>query len=103
MPADPLSPDAVRKVARLSRLALSEERVRQYQTQLASILTYMDRLRELDLTGVEPLTSAADTVNRLDEDTPGPTLPNDTLMRMAPDPAPPFIRVPKVLDEGGGA
>lgn len=103
MSAEPLSPDIVRRVARLSRLAVPEDKIEIYRGQLSAILGHVERLRELDLTGVEPLTNAADAVNRLDADEPGPTLPNSALMEMAPEPAPPFIAVPKVLDEGGGA
>lgn len=103
MASQPLSADDVRKVARLSRLALTEEQIERYRGQLGSVLAYVERLRELDLAGVEPLTNVADSVNRLAPDEPGPTLPNSVLMGMAPEPAPPFIGVPKVLDEGGGA
>lgn len=98
-----LSADDVRKVARLSRLALSEAQVESYRRQLSAVLGYVDRLRQLDLASVEPMAHVADTVNRLDEDTPGPTLPNSTLMGLAPDTMEPFIRVPKVIDEGSSA
>lgn len=98
-----LTAEQVRKVAKLSRLALDEAQVEQYRGRLSAVLGYMDRLRKVDLTGVDPLTHIADVVNRLDEDAPGPTLPNETLMKMAPEVMEPFIRVPKVLDEGGGA
>lgn len=101
MPA--LSSDQVRKVARLSRLAISEERVEEYREKLGAVLGYVERLRELDLTGVEPMTSVAGTVNRLDADEPGPTIGQAALMKMAPASMPPFLKVPKVLDEGGSA
>jgi aspartyl-tRNA(Asn)/glutamyl-tRNA(Gln) amidotransferase subunit C len=99
----PLSPDEVRKVARLARLDLPANRVEAMRSQLDAVLGYVARLRELDLAGVEPLTNVADAVNRLDPDVPGPTLPTQTLMKLAPDAAPPFLKVPKVLDQGAGA
>ncbi|HYE60823.1 MAG TPA: Asp-tRNA(Asn)/Glu-tRNA(Gln) amidotransferase subunit GatC [Phycisphaerales bacterium] len=102
-PHNHLSADYIRNVARLSRLQVTDAEVPELQTRLSAVVTYVDRLRRLDLEGVEPLANVADTVNRLDADTPAPTLPNDVLMRMAPDALPPFIKVPKVLDEGGGA
>lgn len=98
-----LSADYVRKVARLARLAPTDAQVETYRTQLSAVITYMERLKSLDLAGIEPLTSVGDFTNRLDADAPGPTLPNSALMKMAPDRAEPFIKVPKVLDEGGGA
>ena len=99
----PLSLDEVHKLARLARLSLTDAQAAAYQTQLSSILAHMDTLRKLDLTGVEPLTHIAESANRLDEDSPGPTLPNQVLMKMAAETMEPFVRVPKVLEEGGGA
>lgn len=101
--AEPLSADEVRKVARLSRLALSDEQVEQFRTQLSAVLGYVERLDQADLSGVEPLVHVGEAVNRLDEDVPGPTLPFETLQKMAPETWERFIRVPKVLEEGGGA
>lgn len=98
-----LSADDVRKVARLARLAISEADVEPYRAQLSAILSHMVRLRTLDLTGVEPLTSISEAVNRLDPDEPGPTLPTDALMKIAPAPSPPFIAVPKILGDTGGS
>jgi aspartyl-tRNA(Asn)/glutamyl-tRNA(Gln) amidotransferase subunit C len=97
-----LSAEHVRKVALLSRLSLTDAQVEQYQHQLSAVLTYINRLRELDLTGVEPM-AHGDTHNRLDADVPREPLPNSVLMSMAPQTMPPFIKVPKVIDDGGGA
>jgi aspartyl-tRNA(Asn)/glutamyl-tRNA(Gln) amidotransferase subunit C len=102
-PSHPLSADEVRKVARLSRLAVTDEQVETYRAQLSSILTSMNRLRELDLTGVEPLAHVGGLTNRLAPDEPGPTLSSDVLMEMAPATMPPFIKVPKVIDDGASA
>ena len=103
MPEPRLSADEVRKVARLSRLAPSETEVELYRSQLSAVLGYVERLRQLDLQNVEPLTHISEETNRLDEDVPGKTLPTETLMGMAPDKVPPFVRVPKVIDDGGAA
>jgi aspartyl-tRNA(Asn)/glutamyl-tRNA(Gln) amidotransferase subunit C len=100
---EPLSADAVRKVASLSRLALTDAEVVQFQSQLGTVLTYIERLRELDLTGVEPLAHVGELFNRLRDDTPGPTLSNEQAMALAPDAMGAFYKVPKVLGDGGGA
>lgn len=89
----------VMKVAKLAKLELSPEQVEDYRVKLGSVLGYIDRLRALNLEGVEPMTTPFDPGNRLAEDTPEPSLPTETLMRMAPEKDPPFIVVPKVLDE----
>jgi aspartyl-tRNA(Asn)/glutamyl-tRNA(Gln) amidotransferase subunit C len=100
-----LTADEVRKVARLSRLAISisDEQVELYRTQLTAVLRYADRLRDVDVTGVEPMPHVGEETNRLAEDVPGATLRNEELMEMAPDTMPPFIRVPKVLGDETGA
>jgi len=98
-----LSAADVHKVAALSRLSLSDAQVEQYRHQLSAVLAYINRLRELDLAGVEPMAHVGDTHNRLDADTPHDPLPNSVLMKMAPQTMPPFIKVPKVIDDAGGA
>jgi aspartyl-tRNA(Asn)/glutamyl-tRNA(Gln) amidotransferase subunit C len=99
MPGE-LSLDDVRKVARLARLAIPDAELESYRSRLSAVLGYFERLRELNLDGVEPLSHPLDATNRLDDDTPGPTLPTSVLMDMAPDTMPPFLKVPKVLGEG---
>jgi len=103
MSHESLSPDYVRRIAKLSRLSLTDEQVEQYGSRMSAVLGYMNRLRELNLDDVEPMANVGGTTNRLDEDTPGPMLSNDALMKIAPDKMPPFVKVPKVLGEGGGA
>ena len=98
---DALSADAVRKVARLSRLALADDQIDRYGKQLSAVLGYIDRLRELDLEIVEPMTNPMDQTARLDDDVPGPTIPQATFMNMAPGAMPPYLKVPKVLGDGG--
>jgi aspartyl-tRNA(Asn)/glutamyl-tRNA(Gln) amidotransferase subunit C len=98
-----LSDEDVRRIARLSRLVVEEGELPALRSRLSAVLGYMERLRSLDLSGVEPLTHVGDQVNRLGEDEPGQTLSNEVLMRMAPERMPPFVKVPKVLDEGAGA
>lgn len=99
----PITPEAVRKVAHLSRLALSERELEDCRRHLGAVLGYMARLRALDLDGVEPMTSPIEASNRLADDEPGPTLGNGVLMAIAPADAgaAPFVRVPRVI--GGGS
>ena len=93
----------VEKVARLSRLALSQDAIREQQTRLVAVLDYVDRLQSLDLSGVEPLTNPADEINAVRTDDATTGLPTDTLSSMSPEMLGPFVRVPKVLGDGGGA
>jgi aspartyl-tRNA(Asn)/glutamyl-tRNA(Gln) amidotransferase subunit C len=101
--SEPLSEAYVRKVAKLARLALTDEQVRLYQGQLSAVLGYVERLGELDLEGVDPLANVGETVNAFRNDEPGTMLSNASLMELAPDATPPFVKVPKVIGDGGGA
>ena len=98
-----LTIEAVRRIAALSRLAIGDSKLAEYQQQLGSVLQHIKMLGELDLAGVEPMAHPMDATNRWDEDEPRPGLENADLMRMAPAKAEPFVRVPKVLGEGSGA
>jgi len=102
-PAPALSEAAVRKVAKLARLDVTDEQASRYARELTSVLGYIDRMREMDLADVEPMAHVLDATNRLDPDEPGETLSVETLMTMAPDVSPPFLNVPKVLNNGDSA
>lgn len=93
----------LQRLATLARLTLRDDEAARLRASLGALVGYVERLRSLDLAGIEPLTRIGDEANRLDPDTPGPTLPLDALRAIAPDMHGDFIRVPKVLGDGGGA
>ena len=59
----------VRYTAQLARLNLSEDEVSRFQTQLSQVLNYVEKLKQVDVTGVEPTahTSPAFNIFRPDE------------------------------------
>ena len=98
MPPDQkISLDQVRHVARLSRLALSEEQAHRYATQLESILEYVAKIDEVDVGGVEPMAHALPLQNVLRGDTPTAPLTNEQVLQNAPESDGPFFKVPKVI------
>ena len=98
-----LSKDDVLKVGTLSRIRLTEEDVAKFSSQLSAILGYVDKLRELDTAGVEPLAHALPIHNVLRTDEPRPGLTPEEALGGAPESAGDFFRVPRVLDEGASA
>lgn len=98
-----LTRDDVRRIARLSRLALTDEQIESARGSMGAVLGHMASLGRLDLEGVEPMVYPSDIENRMDVDDPRPGLPTEALMRMAPDTAPPYVKIPKVIGGGGGA
>ncbi len=100
-PPHTLTADDVRKVARLARLALTPEQVEPARAALGALLHYIDRIKAVDLTGIEPLFSPTDQESTAREDTPGDHLSTQTLLDAAPATFGHFIRVPKVLGQPG--
>ena len=98
--SESLSIDDVKKVAKLARLALADDRLAQLTDQLESILHYIDKLKQVDTAGVEPMAHALPVKNILRDDIPQPGLPLDKVLMNAPQTDGPFFKVPKVI--GGG-
>jgi len=86
-------------VARLARLALSDAEKTRMRTELAAILRYIDKLRELSVEGVEPTSHAVPLVNVMREDQPRPCLSRDAMMANAPDPVGDLFRVPRIIED----
>jgi aspartyl-tRNA(Asn)/glutamyl-tRNA(Gln) amidotransferase subunit C len=89
--------DQVRHVAKLSRLALDEARLAKFSAQLGSILGYVAKISEVDVTGVEPMAHALPVHNVFREDIVEPSLPLEKVLQNAPDSDGPFFKVPKVI------
>jgi aspartyl-tRNA(Asn)/glutamyl-tRNA(Gln) amidotransferase subunit C len=87
----------VRHVARLARLALSEEELSRLAPQLESILGYIDQISEVDVSGVEPMAHALPLSNVLRDDTVEPALSLEAVLQNAPETDGRFFKVPKVL------
>lgn len=94
-----ISADDVRKVAQLARLALPEEKITTYTTQLERILEYVDHLQAVDTEGVPPTTRAVEVVNVTREDRVEPTPVREDLLNLAPQREGDFFRVPRILGE----
>jgi aspartyl-tRNA(Asn)/glutamyl-tRNA(Gln) amidotransferase subunit C len=89
--------DQVRHVAKLSRLALDEARLEKFAGQLGSILEYVAKISEVDVTGVEPMAHALPIHNVFREDIVEASLPLEKVLENAPESDGPFFKVPKVI------
>jgi aspartyl-tRNA(Asn)/glutamyl-tRNA(Gln) amidotransferase subunit C len=94
-----ITPEDVRHVARLARLELSEAELERMRAEMDAILAYMDKLRSLDTTGVEPTSHAVPLRNVMRDDEPRPSFPRDDMLANAPDRAGDFFRVPRIIEE----
>ncbi len=81
-----LDRNQVLHVARLARLELTEEEVDRMAVELSHVLDHIEKIRELDLDGVEPTSHVVDVVNALRPDVPEPSLPREVALQSAPEP-----------------
>ena len=97
-----ISRDDVVRVAELAYLELSESELETYRKQIDEILEYIGKLNELDTASVEPMAQVladdqtADATLREDIVVPCKLAPE--VLKQAPDPEPPYFRVPKVIE-----
>jgi aspartyl-tRNA(Asn)/glutamyl-tRNA(Gln) amidotransferase subunit C len=90
--------EEVEKVAILARLELCEEEKDVFTGQMDAILAYVDKLNELDTSGVVPTAHAVPMENAFRDDTTRPSIGVENALANAPERAEGFYRVPKVIE-----
>jgi aspartyl-tRNA(Asn)/glutamyl-tRNA(Gln) amidotransferase subunit C len=91
----------VRYVAELANLTLSDEEVKKFGADLDEILEHIDKLNEIDTSGVEPMTQVlydAEETATLRPDVPAPPLGNPAALANAPQPGTGYFKVPRVIE-----
>ena len=88
----------VEYVAKLARLRLSDEEKDEFAVQLNDILTYMDKLNELDTKDVEPTSHVIPVKNVLRADDVGESLPREPSLGNAPEREKGFYKVPRIIE-----
>ena len=85
-------------VANLARLALTPEEKATFAAQLGDVLAYIEQLKAVDVTGIEPTAHAFPLYNVWADDVPQPGLPVEAALRNAPVQRDHMIVVPKVVE-----
>lgn len=93
-----ISAEEVRYVGKLARLRLDDPQIQQMSETLSDILTYMDKLNELDTSDVPPTSHVGAIENVLRDDVVGASLPIDVAVQNAPDSVGGLYRVPKIIE-----
>ena len=88
----------VRHVAKLARIAMSDDEVDALVPELNQILGWVEHLSEVDTDGVEPLTAVIDQKLRLRDDVVNDGDVRDAVLANAPDAQHGFFAVPKVIE-----
>ncbi len=94
-----ITEEIVDHIAHLARLEFEGADKAAIRTDMENIITFMDRLNELDTENVEPLIFMSDAVNRLREDVAQVTINQKEALHNAPKKDSDYFRIPKVLDK----
>ena len=89
----------VEKIAELARLIFSEEELENFTPQMNKILSYMDKLNELDTDNVEPLSHPVEQTNVFREDELRPSISKEDALKNAPSKDEHQFKVPKVIGD----
>jgi aspartyl-tRNA(Asn)/glutamyl-tRNA(Gln) amidotransferase subunit C len=96
-----ITEEEVRYIAQLANLELSEQAIAQYSRDMEEILTYVDKLNELDTSAVEPMAQViyeGSETATLRDDAPAPSFDQETALREAPLKGAGHFKVPKVIE-----
>lgn len=86
------------KIAHLARLEFDERDAQKMISDMTNIVSWVEKLNEVDTDGVEPLTTMSHEVNMLRDDDVKEHLPHDLALKNAPKKDDDFFRVPKVIE-----
>jgi aspartyl-tRNA(Asn)/glutamyl-tRNA(Gln) amidotransferase subunit C len=89
----------VEHVAELARLELTAAEKEQFIAQLNNILAYIEKLKELDTTDVEPTSHVIPISNVFRDDEVRPSLDRTKVLRNAPQESHFFFKVPRIIEE----
>ena len=85
------------KLALLSRLKFNEEEKKEIRNDLQRMISFVDKLNELDTTGIKPLIHLSDEINSLREDEVKGQINREEAFKNAPAHDEQFFKVPKVI------
>ena len=89
--------ELVDKIANLARLEFNSQEKEEIKSDLQQMIGFIDKLNELDTTGVEPLLHMSENINVLREDEVSGTIRREDAFRNAPLHDEQFFKVPKVI------
>jgi aspartyl-tRNA(Asn)/glutamyl-tRNA(Gln) amidotransferase subunit C len=90
--------ETVTKIAHLARLEFDEKDADKMLQDMTAMVNFVEKLNEVDTTGIEPLTTMSHEVNALREDEVKNHLDHDLALKNAPSKDADYFRVPKVLE-----
>ena len=92
-----ITKEEVLHVADLARLEIDEASIGKFAEQIGNILDYVDQLRQVDTSGIKPMSHALALTNAFREDVETPHLPREAALANAPEQEDGAFLVPKVV------
>lgn len=89
----------VEKIAELAKLKFTDDELDNFTHQMNEILTYMDKLNELDTENVKPLSHPVEQINVFRDDELKPSVSTEEALKNAPDKTDQHFKVPKVIGD----
>ena len=89
----------VEKIAELARLKFTDQELENFTPQMNEILSYMDKLNELDTENVKPLSHPVEQSNVFREDEMKASIPAEDALKNAPSKDEHHFKVPKVIGD----
>ena len=93
-----LDVETLKKIAHLSRLEIDEKDTEKMLKDMSNMLTFVEKLNEVNTDGVEPLSTMSHEINSLREDVAKSDLNHEQALQNAPKRNSDYFRVPKVLE-----
>lgn len=93
-----LSREEIDHLARLARLSLNDEERAVYTGQINEILGYVEKLKELEVAGVDPTAYVVPLQNVTREDRSRPSYDREEMLANAPERVDGYFKVPKILE-----
>ncbi len=90
--------DVITRVSKLARLELTEDEKTEFSRQLTDIISYVEKINELNTENVEPADHIADLTNVFREDSVGKSMDTERIEEMTPEFDKGFIVVPKIIE-----
>jgi aspartyl-tRNA(Asn)/glutamyl-tRNA(Gln) amidotransferase subunit C len=90
--------DKINYVARLAMIGLTRKEEELFAMQLNDIISYIEKINEIDTSGIEPTNHSIDMGNVFRDDNPEKSLSNTEALSNAPDKKDGFFKVPKIIE-----
>ena len=93
-----ISKEEVKHIAKLARLGLSDKEIEEFQKELSSILDYVEKLKKVDVSGVQVTSHPLDVKDVVRKDEPRkPEVESERLVEMTPDKKEGYVKVKPIL------